>query len=198
MERDVVVRAVASLTSPVWGLDRIDQAALPLDGAYTYPATGTGVQVHVLDTGVRAHDDLGARLVAGWSAISDGNGTDDCHGHGTHVAGSAAGTRYGAAKAVTVVPVRVLDCAGSGTTSGIIAGLDKDACNTSPARVAEALTVGATSSSDGKRVAAASDVAATLAARPAASTPAARATPRAPSPRTPGASATASRPPTPS
>jgi subtilisin family serine protease len=196
VERDVAVRAVGTQASPVWGLDRLDQASLPLDAAYNYPATGTGVQVHVLDTGVRAHEDLGARLVPGWTAVADGNGTDDCHGHGTHVAGSAAGTRYGVAKAVTVVPVRVLDCAGSGTTSGVIAGLDwvaknrsgaavvnlslggpassslddavrrviasgvavvvaagnegKDACTTSPARVAEAVTVGASSSRDEK------------------------------------------------
>jgi subtilisin family serine protease len=196
VERDGIVRTVGTQVSPVWGLDRMDQASLPLDGAYVYPATGSGVQVHVLDTGVRAHDDLGTRVAAGWSAVSDGNGTDDCHGHGTHVAGTVAGSRYGVAKTATVVPVRVLDCAGSGTSSGVIAGLDwvaknrsgaavvnmslggtassslddavrrvvasgvqvvvaagnetVDACTSSPARVAEALTVGATANSDAR------------------------------------------------
>ncbi|MFM8793575.1 MAG: S8 family peptidase [Acidimicrobiales bacterium] len=108
---------------PSWGLDRIDSASL--DGSYSYISAGAGVYAYVIDTGVYAgHSDFGGRVRSGYTAISDGNGTGDCNGHGTHVAGTVAGNKYGVAKSATVVAVRVLDCNGSGYVSSVIAGIN--------------------------------------------------------------------------
>nr|MDT0662771.1 S8 family serine peptidase [Micromonospora sp. DSM 115978] len=109
---------------PSWGLDRIDQAAPPLDNSYTYPTPAATVHAYVIDTGIRfSHADFGGRAVSGYDAV-DGGPANDCNGHGTHVAGTVGGTAYGVAKSVRIVGVRVLNCAGSGTTAGVIAGVD--------------------------------------------------------------------------
>ena len=200
VERDGPVQASGTQENATWGLDRIDQRS-GRNGTYTYNATGAGVTAYILDTGIRAtHSDFGRRVAGGYSSILDGRGTDDCNGHGTHVAGTVGGSTYGVAKAVTLVPVRVLDCKGSGSWSGVIAGIDwvtaqkeaapsapmvanmslgggasstvdaavqrsinagvsyaiaagnsnANACNYSPARVGDAMTIGATTSTDAK------------------------------------------------
>ncbi|MFJ8160892.1 S8 family peptidase [Streptomyces sp. NPDC096136] len=183
---------------PSWGLDRIDQRALPLDQSYTYPdKAGEGVTAYIIDTGVRiTHQDLAGRASYGYDAIDNDNTAQDGHGHGTHVAGTVAGSTYGVAKKAKIVGVRVLDNNGSGTTAQVVAGIDwvtrnavkpavanmslgggadsaldtavrnsiasgitygvaagnesTDASTKSPARVAEAITVGATTSTDAK------------------------------------------------
>lgn len=196
VEEDGVVN-IRQTTQPnaTWGLDRVDQRDLPLDGTYTYDTTAANVRAYIVDTGVRAsHNDFGGRVLSGFTAINDGRGSNDCNGHGTHVAGTVAGATWGLAKAARIVPVRVLNCQGSGTNSGVIAGMDwiaanhvkpavanmslgggasvatdnavanmrnagvtvvvaagnenQNACNVSPARSSNAITVGSSTSND--------------------------------------------------
>lgn len=131
VEPDSIMTVNATQSGATWGLDRSDQRSRPLNGSFVYPdSAGQGVKVYVVDTGIRAsHTEFTGRMAPGYSPIADGNGTNDCHGHGTHVAGTVAGTSYGLAKKATIIPVRVLDCAGSGYTSWITAGLDWIAAN---------------------------------------------------------------------
>ncbi len=125
IEADGVVTASETQSPVEWGLDRIDQRPLPVDGSYRYPGDGAGVSAYVIDTGISpGHVDFGGRVRSGYTAINDGKGTVDCKGHGTHVAGTLAGATYGVAKSAVPVAVRVLDCLGSGPTSGVIAGVD--------------------------------------------------------------------------
>ena len=202
VEPDGIARASTTQSGATWGIDRIDQRNRPLSGTYTYTNTGAGVTAYIIDTGIDyGHADFGGRATFGYDAFG-GNG-DDCNGHGTHVAGTTGGATYGVAKDVTFKAVRVLDCGGSGSWSGVIAGMDwvtanhaagspavanlslgggantsvddaarrmiadgvataiaagngnfvgiaQDACKYSPARVAEAMTIGSTTSTDAK------------------------------------------------
>ena len=195
VEEDGVVTADATQTNPPWGLDRIDQRNRPLSGTYTYNWTGSGVRAYIIDTGIRTtHTQFGGRASNVFDAFG-GNGAD-CHGHGTHVAGTVGGSTYGVAKSSLLRGVRVLNCSGSGSNSGVIAGVDwvrqnhiapavanmslgggvstaldtavnnlsnagvtiavaagnsnANACNSSPARAANAITVGSTTSTDAR------------------------------------------------
>jgi subtilisin family serine protease len=198
VQQNRTVRASGTQNNPPsWGLDRIDQRALPTDKVYQYPVTGSGVTAYVIDTGIRiSHSDFGGRASHGYDFVDNDPDATDCEGHGTHVAGTVGGTTYGVAKEVKLVGVRVLGCDGSGTTASVIAGINwvtenavrpavanmslgggadpaldeavadsiaagipyavaggndnVDACEQSPARVPDALTVGATADTDAR------------------------------------------------
>jgi subtilisin family serine protease len=110
---------------PSWGLDRVDQRNLPLNQAYNYYYTGAGVHVYVIDSGIRStHQEFTGRMGTGWSYVADGNGAEDCNGHGTHVAGTIGGSTYGVAKGVTLHSIRVADCFKNTSFSQIVAGVD--------------------------------------------------------------------------
>jgi subtilisin family serine protease len=124
IEQDQVMSVDATQSNATWGLDRINQRDLPLDGSYTYTYTGSGVRAYIIDTGLQAnHPEFGTRAQNVYNAISGETGSD-CNGHGTHVGGTVGGSTYGVAKAALLRGVKVLSCSGSGSTSGVIAGID--------------------------------------------------------------------------
>lgn len=126
IEQDQIARIVNTQTNPPsWGLDRIDQRARPLSSSYSYDGDGSGVDAYIIDTGIRTtHGEFGGRAVPGFDAVTAGGTAVDGNGHGTHVAGTVGGATYGVAKGVRLIAVRVLNNAGSGTYSGVIAGVD--------------------------------------------------------------------------
>ena len=126
VEPDDRMTAASTQVDPPWGLDRIDQRSLPLDAGFTSAATGAGVVAYVIDSGLRlTHAEFTGRVLrAAYWDFGDGTGAWDCHGHGTHVAGTLGGTTYGVAKQVGIIPVKVLDCDGNGTSSSVVAGVN--------------------------------------------------------------------------
>ncbi|NRB38161.1 MAG: S8 family serine peptidase [Pseudomonadales bacterium] len=125
IEQDQIMHATATQNGATWGLDRIDQADLPLNNDFNYALDGSGVNAYIIDTGIlTSHSDFGGRAVSGWDFIDNDADASDCNGHGTHVAGTVGGTTWGVAKNVTLTAIRVLSCSGSGTSSGVIAGID--------------------------------------------------------------------------
>jgi aqualysin 1 len=125
VEEDSIMTATVTQTNPPWGLDRIGQRDLPLNQTYSYTATGTGVNAYIIDTGIRiTHTQFGGRASIGFDAVGDGQNGNDCNGHGTHVSGTVGGSTFGVAKNVRLFAVRVLNCSGSGSNAGVIAGVD--------------------------------------------------------------------------
>jgi subtilisin family serine protease len=123
VEEDARVQATATQSGATWGIDRIDQRARPLSGTYTYTSTASNIRAYVIDTGIQAsHTQFGSRAQNVYDAFG-GSGAD-CNGHGTHVAGTVGSTTYGVAKGAMLRGVRVLDCQGSGSSSGVLAGID--------------------------------------------------------------------------
>jgi subtilisin family serine protease len=125
VEQDQIFTADTTQSGATWGIDRTDQRSLPLSGTYSYTRNGSGVNAYVVDTGIRfTHAQFGGRAVKGYDAVTSGGSASDCNGHGTHVAGTIGGSTYGMAKGVKLWAVRVLSCSGSGTTAGVVAGID--------------------------------------------------------------------------
>jgi subtilisin family serine protease len=150
VEQDGMSYPSTTQSGATWGIDRTDQRALPLSGTYVYFNTGAGVNAYIIDTGILAsHSELSGRVFAGYTGISDGRGTSDCNGHGTHVAGTVGGRTYGIAKSVNLYPVRVFGCTGGSAYSTIIAGVDWVVANhRKPAVINMSLGGGADASMD--------------------------------------------------
>jgi subtilisin family serine protease len=142
---DQTVHATVTQSDPTWGLDRIDQRPTAGDGTYSFDTTGAGVTAYIVDTGIRfSHDQFGGRASSGFDFVDDDADASDCNGHGTHVSGTVGGSTYGVAKGVKLVGVRVLDCEGSGSTEGVIAGIDwVVAHHTGPSVISMSLAGGA-------------------------------------------------------
>ncbi|GGN44391.1 S8 family peptidase [Deinococcus daejeonensis] len=142
IEQDARMHATATQTGATWGLDRIDQRNLPLDSSYTYGSTASGVKAYIIDTGINtAHTNFGGRAIWGTNTTGDGNNSD-CQGHGTHVAGTVGSATWGVAKGATLVAVKVLGCDGSGTNSGVIAGVNWAVTNKGTAAAVANMSLG--------------------------------------------------------
>lgn len=139
-----------AVTAQSWGLDRIDQRLRPLDSEFAAVGTGSGVSAYIIDTGIdTGHSEFGGRASVGFDAIGDGRAGQDCNGHGTHVAGTVGGSTYGVARSVSLIAVRVLNCAGQGSVAGVLAGFDWVAKNArQPAVLNGSLGGGASTSID--------------------------------------------------